>query len=87
MNKKKIVGIVLGLFLLGGCCNSISNSNDNKNDVKQEQQDEKDTSSASKKEKTEDTNNTNKTENKKQENTIPTEYKNALKNSIYHMNK
>ena len=29
MNKKKIVGIVLGLFLLGGCCNSISNSNDN----------------------------------------------------------
>ena len=38
MNKKKIIGIVLGLFLLGGCCNSISNSNDNidNNETKQE---------------------------------------------------
>ena len=78
MNKKKIIGIVLGLFLLGGCCNSISNSNDNidnnetkqedvKNDVKQEQQDKK------------DPNGTNETESKKQEHNIPTEYKNALR--------
>lgn len=38
MNKKKIIGVVLGLFLLGGCCNSISNSNDNidNNETKQE---------------------------------------------------
>ena len=38
MNKKTIIGIVLGLFLLGGCCNSISNSNDNidNNETKQE---------------------------------------------------
>ena len=65
--KKKIILVVLGLFLLGGCCASISNKEDNKNDVRQEQQDKK------------DTNGTNKTENKNQENTIPTEYKNALK--------
>lgn len=65
--KKKIILVVLGLFLFGGCCASISNKEDNKNDVRQEQQDKK------------DTNGTNKTENKNQENTIPTEYKNALK--------
>lgn len=41
--KKKIILVVLGLFLLGGCCASISDKEDNKNDVRQEQQDKKDT--------------------------------------------